>query len=162
MTRPVSHLLLILGLLALAGCKTTQTTPATVVAPPPPPPVIELPPASITGSEQKSAMLDDFTAFIAAIDGTAVSVGREGWQTAVPLRAGLRRLTVVFVRGVFTATAELQLNAVSERPYEVRFSTDAQFLGKNSYCEFWIADTANGQPATERVRAPLKRTDDGK
>jgi hypothetical protein len=124
--------------------------------------VIEPPPASITGSEEKSAMLDDFTAFIAAIDGMPLSVGRTGWQTPVSLKAGMRQIKVVFVRGVFTGEAELQLNALSERAYQLRFATDAQFLGKNSYCEFWIADTATGLPATERVRAPLQRTDESK
>jgi hypothetical protein len=161
MCRPALPVLLILVLLTLAGCTTTQTAPVIAVAPPPPPPVIELPPASITGSEEKSAMLDDFTAFIAAIDDMPVSAGRTGWQTPVILKTGMRQLKLVFVRGVFTGTAELQLNALSERAYQLRFATDAQFLGNNSYCEFWIVDTVTGQPATERVRAPLKRTDDG-
>lgn len=107
-------------------------------------------------------MLDDFTAFIAAIDGTPVSAGRIGWQTAVPLKAGKRQLQVVFVRGVFTGTAELELNALSERAYQLRFATDAQFLGKNSYCEFWIVDTTTGQPATGRVRATLQRSETAK
>ncbi|MDQ5978107.1 MAG: hypothetical protein QG602_1079 [Verrucomicrobiota bacterium] len=164
MRRPAPPLLLILALLALAGCTTTQTAPAVAEAPAPlpPPPVIELPPASITGSEETSTMLDNFTTFIAAIDGAPVSAGREGWLTPVSLQAGLRRLKVVFVRGVFTGLAELQLNALSEHAYQLRFATDAQFLGNNSYCEFWIVDTATGQPATGRVRAALQRSETAK
>jgi hypothetical protein len=164
MRRSAPSLLLILALLALTGCTTTQTAPviAEVPASPPPPPVIELPPASITGSEEKSTMLDDFTAFIAAIDGTPVGTGRTGWQTPVLLKAGLRQLKVVFVRGVFTGVAELQLDARSEHAYQVCFATDAQFLGKNTYCEFWIVDTTTGQPATERVRATLQRSETAK
>ncbi len=158
MRRRVPSLILILALLlVLAGCTSTQTTPA-IVKPPPPAPAIEQPPASIIGSEEKSTLLDNFTVFIATIDGTPVSAGRAGWQSPVSLQAGPRRLQVVFVRGVFTAAAELQLNALSAHAYQVRFATDAQFLGNNSYCEFWIVDTTTGQAATERVRAVLQRT----
>jgi hypothetical protein len=103
-------------------------------------------------------MLDDFTVYVIAIDGVPVAAGRAGWSTPLPLKAGQRRLTLGFTRGVFAATADITLHAASEAAYQVRFATDAQFLGKNSYCEFWIADTATGQPVTERVRAELRRS----
>ncbi len=157
---PTALPLALIGALLLAGCTATKPTPIAPV-PPTPAPVIELPPASITGSEEKSAMLDNFTVYVAAIDGVPVAVGRVGWSTSLPLKAGPRRLALGFTRGVFAATAEISLNAASATAYQVRFATDAQFLGKSSYCEFWIVDTATGQPATERVRAELKRTAPG-
>lgn len=144
------------ALLLLAGCATSiPTTPVPIM--PTPAPEVELPPARISGYEERSALLDNFTVYVSAIDRVPVTAGREGWGTALTLKAGQRRLTLGFSRGVFAATAEVLLNATSESSYQVRFATDAQFLGKNSYCEFWIVDTATGQPATDRIRAELQR-----
>ncbi len=158
MTRhPAALPITLLGVLLLAGCATTNRAPGIPVLPAPVP-VIELPPASITGSEEKSAMLDDFTVYVIAIDGVPIAAGRAGWNRSLPLKAGPHRLTLGFTRGVFATTAEIALNAASEAAYQVRFTTDAQFLGKNSYCEFWIVDTTTGQLATERVRAELRRS----
>ena len=130
--------------------------------PAPPAPVVELPPASIRGSEETSTMLDNFTVFIAAVDGEPVAAGRAGWNAALPLKAGPRRLTLAFVRGVFTAQADVQLTAASEASYEVKFASDAQLFGKNSYCEFWIVDAATGLPVTARVRTSLTRVEPAK
>lgn len=157
---PVLLLPALLGVLLAAGCSATNPAPLAPVAPTPAP-AIELPPASITGFEEKSAMLDNFTVYVAAIDGVPVSAGRAGWSTSLPLKAGPRRLSLGFTRGVFAATAEIVLNAASATAYQIRFATDAQFLGRNSYCEFWIVDATTGQAATERVRAELKRTASG-
>lgn len=122
-----------------------------------PAPAIELPPASITGSEETSTMLDNFTVFVAAIDGVPVATGRAGWNSALTLKAGPRRLTVAFNRGVFASEAVIDLTAASEAAYQVKFATDAQLFGKNSYCEFWIVNAATGEAVTARVRAPLTR-----
>lgn len=152
----------LLGLL-FGACTTTNPTPAAPAPTPPMPPaapvVIELPPAHITGSEETSTMLDDFTVFVAAIDGVPVAAGRAGWNTALPLKAGPRRLTVVFNRGVFASQAVIEFTAASEAAYQVKFATDAQLFGKNSYCEFWIVNAATGEPVTARVRAPLNRVE---
>lgn len=161
MPQSLPRLLTALAALLLAGCTTNEmtrasTTPTAVsVVPMAPVPVIELPPASITGSEETSTMLDNFTVFVAAVDGIPVAAGRSGWKAALPLKAGPRRLTLEFNRGVFAARAEVAFTAVSEATYQVKFATDAQLFGKNSYCEFWIADAATGQAMTDKVRVPL-------
>lgn len=102
-------------------------------------------------------MLDNFTAFVMAIDGVRLTRGREGWNAPLPLKAGQRHLTLAFNRGVFVAQAEILFTAVSETAYQVKFATDAQLFGKNSFCEFWIVDAASGEPVSARVRAPLSR-----
>jgi hypothetical protein len=126
-------------------------------SPPPPMPLVETKPASIKGSEESSAMLDSLTAYVAMVDGIPITAGWFGWYTPLIIKSGPRRLTVGFVRGVFTAQAELQFVARSEGSYQVKFDTDAQLFGKNSYCEFWIVDAASGQTATKRMRVPLTR-----
>lgn len=167
---PVALLSLLLG-----ACTTTNQTPATPAAetsapmatatPAPvgrPAPVVELPPASITGSEETSTMFDNFTVFVSAIDGVPVAGGRAGWSTSLPLKAGQRHLTLSFSRGVFAAQAEIMFKAASETAYQVKFATDAQLFGKNSYCEFWIVNVATGELVTPRVRAPLTRIETAK
>ncbi len=172
--RPSSYapasLALILPLFLLAGCVTTSspvkpTAPVTVVptatSPAPavvPAPLVEAKPATITGSEDGSMMFDNLTAYVATVDGKAVAAGREGWKTPLTLAAGPHVLTVEFTRGVFFARASLQLTARTEAVYQLKFATDAEFFGKNSYCEFWIVDTATGQRATAPLRVPLTKT----
>ena len=168
---PVACLSLLLG-----ACTTTAPTPATPPAakePAPtmaqtaapvakPAPPVELPPASITGSEETSTMFDNFTVFVSAIDGVPVANGRDGWNTTRQLKAGPRRLTLAFNRGVFAAQTEIMFTAASETAYQVKFATDAQLFGKNSYCEFWIVNAATGEAVTARVRAPLTRIEAAK
>ncbi|HWA24618.1 MAG TPA: hypothetical protein VG734_03010 [Lacunisphaera sp.] len=114
-------------------------------------------PATVVGSEESSTLLDNFTAFVVAVDAQTVAAGRAGWNVPLPLPAGAHRLRVAFNRGVFAAEAEVPLNARPGGTYEVKFSSDAEFFGRNSYCEFWIVDTATGEAATNRVRAALVR-----
>ena len=130
--------------------------------PSPAPPAADTAPATIRGSEETSTMLDNFTAFVVEIDGVPVAAGREGWNTALPLRPGVRRLTLGFKRGVFTSQAMLELNVQSRAAYQVQFASDAELFGKNSYCEFWVVNTASGQPATPRVRSGLVRVEAAK
>lgn len=186
MSTTSGRLLLLVAVLTFAGCATTPSTPTTdsaptatptasaapaaaatsvarpATAPVTPPPVVELPPATLTGSEQTSAMLDNFTAYVTAIDGVPVAGDRQGWKTPAPLKAGPHRVSVSFIRGVFTAQAVVEFVAVSEAAYQVRFATDAELFGKNSYCEFWIVDTATDQPASPRVRCGLNRIEPAK
>jgi hypothetical protein len=126
-------------------------------SPPSPTPLVEAKPASVRGSEESSAMLDSLTAYVAMVDGIPITAGRDGWDTPLIIKSGPRRLKVGFIRGVFTAQAELQFVARSEGSYQVKFDTDAQLFGKNSYCEFWIVDASSGQTATKRMRVPLTR-----
>lgn len=152
-----ASLALFVPLLLLAGCVTTPSpgkpaTPAMATAPAAPPaptaipavPAVEAKPATITGSEESSTMFDNLTAYVTAVDGQTVAAGRQGWNTPLSLPAGLRRLTVEFSRGVFSARAGLQFTARPEAVYQLKFATDAEVFGKNSYCEFWIVDTATG------------------
>lgn len=145
--------------LLLAGCVTTAPTPSAHVTPAPEPAAT---PASVLGYEEPSTMLDNFTVHVAAIDGIPVTAGREGWNTAVSLKPGSRRLTLTFTRGVFSAQAEVTIAAASGASYQARFATDAQLFGRNSYCEFWLVDTATNEPVTTRIRVPLKRIEAGK
>jgi hypothetical protein len=151
--------------LLLAGCATTGPTPPTSVGPTTEPastpamaPVMAPTPASVRGCEETSTMLDNFTVHVAAVDGVPLTAGREGWNTASPLPPGPRQLTLVFTRGVFSARADVTLVAVSGANYEARFATDAQLFGRNSFCEFWLIDSATREPVTTRVRVPLVRT----
>lgn len=124
-------------------------------------PVIVAKPASITGSEESSTMFDNFTAYVAAIDGHPVAAGRTGWNVPLALPAGPRGLTVAFIRGVFTAKANVQIQARPEAAYLLKFATDAQIFGKNSYCEFWIEDVATGEKVLAPTRAPLTKLETG-
>ncbi len=107
-------------------------------------------------------MFDNFTAYVAAIDDAPVAAGRAGWQTPLRLKAGPRTLTVAFVRGVFTAHADVRIRARSGAAYELKFGTDAQVFGKSSYCEFWIVDTATGEKVLAPTRAPLIKIEQAK
>ena len=169
--------------LLLAGCTTpapetkpvspspslgpsTPINPTAPVAQPKPSapvvPVVELKPATITGSEESSTMLDNLTVYVTAIDGQPVTAGRQGWNTPLTIKAGVRKLKVVFNRGVFTAETDLLFTAQSEHAYQLLFATDAQLFGKNSYCEFWIEDTATHQKAIQPRRVPLLRVEGAK
>lgn len=166
-----TSLTLLVPLLLLAGCVTTPdpvkpgapVTVTTARATPPsapvvaPAPVVELKPATITGSEESSTMFDNLTAYVAAVDGKTVAAGRAGWKAPLTLAAGPRVLTVEFARGVFFARAALQLTARPEAVYQLKFTTDAEVFGKNSYCEFWIVDTATGHNVTAPLRMPLTK-----
>lgn len=174
----------LVALLLLAGC-TTATTPETAptkvspshpaspaapvevspakpvapVSPTPTTPAPELRPATILGSEETSAMFDNFTAYVRAVDGQVVAYDRNGWNTPVTVKSGARRVRVVFVRGVFSAQTEVTFTARPGAAYQLKFATDAQIFGKNSYCEFWIEDIKSGQKALQPTRVPLVRSE---
>ncbi len=118
-------------------------------------------PASITGSEETSAMFDNFTAYIAIIDGQPVG-DRNGWSRPLALTPGPHRLKVGFIRGVFFARTDVQITARAGARYTLKFDSDAHVFGKNSYCEFWIEDTATGEKALAPTRVPLSRAEQGK
>lgn len=107
-------------------------------------------------------MLDSFTAFVTAVDGVPVAAGRQGWNTPLAIKAGPRRLAVAFNRGVFSAHCELPLNVRSESVYQLKFATDAELFGKNSYCEFWVVETTTNEPATKRTRVSLTKIEAAK
>lgn len=90
-------------------------------------------------------MFDNFTAFITAIDGRKIAAGRDGWNVPLEIETGHRTLNVEFNRGVFYAKGRLEFDAVANARYEVKFATDAELFGHNSYCNFWVIDTATGK-----------------
>ena len=157
-----------LAAFVLAGCATQPApsggvTPAAAptAAPAPVPAKVALPPASIHGSQETSTLLDNFTAFVTAVDGQPVAAGRKGWDLSLPLTPGKHRLAIEFNRGVFLARAELELVAQPGATYELRHTSDAQVYGGHSYCEFWIVDLATGEKATAVKRTGLSNVKGG-
>lgn len=152
--------------LLLAGCTTPTSSPAS--APPLANPAAAVPaivtipaadltPATIVGSEETSTLLDNFTAFITALDDQPIGSGRKGWNQPITFVPGKRRLAVEFIRGTFYARTELVLEAKPGAAYELRHTSDAQVYGEHTFCEFWIVDLATGEKVT-----PAKRTGLGK
>ena len=146
-----------------------EPKPVAVVVPEPipevaakPVPVVATKPASIRGSEESSTMFDNFTAYVAAIDGRPVAAGRAGWSNPLALPAGPRRLTVTFIRGAFTAETDVNIQAKSGAIYQLKFATDAQIFGKSSYCEFSIVETATGENVLAPTRVPLTKLETAK
>jgi len=113
--------------------------------------------AVIKGSEESSALLDNFTAYVSAVDDQVVPAGRQGWNTPLELKAGRRILTVEFRRGVFSAQARLELLAAAHASYQLKYTTDAQLFGRNSFCDFWIVDAATAQTVTAVKRAAVEK-----
>ncbi len=114
--------------------------------------------ATLVGSHEKSTLIDDFTAYVLAVDGKRVMSGRKGWNTVLPIQPGLRNITVAFLRTPFNAQVNLQLQAVAGGKYQVQFSTDAQFFGADTYCDFWIIDIATQKPVTGIRRGDIINT----
>lgn len=104
--------------------------------------------ATLVGSQEKSTAHDNLTAYVLAVDGKLVMSGPQGWNITLPIQPGLRNVTVAFQSGGFNTQADLQLQATAGRKYQVQFSTDVQFLGANTYCDFWIIDIATRKPVT--------------
>ena len=110
-----------------------------------------VPVATIRGSENKCVLLDNFTAFIAGIDGKLVMARRKGWNTPITIEAGHHILDVKFNRGVFVADTSFDFDAVADTNYQLKFTTDERLFGKNSYVDFWIVDMA-----TSKTVSPIK------
>ncbi|MBI2496615.1 MAG: hypothetical protein HYV75_01345 [Opitutae bacterium] len=157
------RLLLVLGLVTLpfSGCTppsptSTPTAPATGPVAPVQEPAGT---ATIRGSEETSVMLDNFTAFISAVDHHPVAAGRAGWNTPIELKAGRRELTVEFRRGVFNARTRLVMQAAANASYQLKYTTDAELFGKNSFCDFWVVDLATGRPVTGVMKTAIVRSE---
>ena len=139
----------LVGMALVSGCTTNSQIPFELQYSAPP---AGVPVATIRGSEEKSILLDDFTAYIVTIDGRLVMAGRRGWNTPISLEAGYHVLNVKFARGVFAAVADFDLVAVANANYQLRYTTDVKLLGNNSYVDFWIIDMA-----TSRAVSPIKQ-----
>jgi hypothetical protein len=165
MPSPLRYLSALLTVLVFAGCSTPTSSPASagpapaIAAAPAiaPAPAADLTPATIRGSEETSTLLDNFTAFITALDDQPIGNGRKGWNQPITFVPGKRRFAVEFIRGTFYARTELVLDAKPGAAYELRHASDAQVYGEHTYCEFWIVDLATGEKVT-----PVRRTGLGK
>jgi hypothetical protein len=132
--------------------ESVPTVPAVVA-----PPVIPAGRATIKGSQETSLLLDNFTAFVATVDGKKIEAGRGGWNIPLEIEAGHRILDVEFNRGVFVARAKLELEATTDAQYELKYATDAELFGHNSYCNFWIVDHATGQTVTPVAKTSVEK-----
>jgi hypothetical protein len=141
-----------------SGCETVSKISANISAPAAAPshPVV-VGTAKLKGSEESSALFDNFTAFVVAVNGLPVAAGRAGWNTPVEISAGNNTLTVEFNRGNFFARTDLELTAKADASYEVKFASDAKIFGLNSYCDFWIADLGTGQAVTPAKKVSVKK-----
>jgi hypothetical protein len=135
----------LVGMALVSGCTTNSQIPLELQYSAPP---AGIPVATIRGSEEKSILLDDLTAYIVTIDGRLVMAGRRGWNTPMFLEAGYHVLNVKFASGVFTAVADFDLDAVANTNYQLRYTTDVKLLGNNSYVDFWIVDVATSKPVS--------------
>lgn len=147
------------GAVLLGACATP--------VPPPPPELQYRPPsvegaASIVGSRTQGSLgRDDWTAFVAAVDGKCVMARRKGWGEALPLAAGQRRLVVEFNHGVFVANTVFDLNVSSGDRYELRFKAGTMLyplsmLGAAAgHVDFSVVDRTSGRvvASIDRVAA---------
>ena len=117
--------------------------------------------ATIKGSQETSILFDNFTAFIAAVDGQKIAAGRKGWETPLKLEAGHRRITVEFNRGIFLARATLEFEAATNVHYELKYVTDAELFGLNSYCSFWIVDLGTGKTVCGPTKSSVEKLPEG-
>ena len=148
--------LLLITILLLGGCIASQ--PLTHI----PPELQYVVPAgrenslaTLMGSHEKMTPIDDFTAYVLAVDGKRVISGLENWDAALPIQPGSRTVTVAFKRDPLNAQADLHLQAAAGGKYQIRFSTDAYFFGADTYCDFWIIDMATDKPVTGIVRGTV-------
>ena len=113
--------------------------------------------ATIVGSQETSILLDNFTAFVSSVDGRKVEAGRNGWNTPLSIDVGHRRLGVEFNRGVFLAKGQLEFDAIANTRYELRYATDAELFGKNSYCNFWVIEIQSGQTVSRVSKSAVEK-----
>jgi hypothetical protein len=137
--------------------------PASVPAPtaaPLPAVVIPVRHATIIGSQETSILLDNFTAFVSSVDGRKVEAGRTGWNTPLSIDVGHRTLGVEFNRGVFRAKSQLEFDAVANARYELKYATDAELFGKNSFCNFWVIEIQSGQTVSLVSKSSVEKLPD--
>ncbi len=141
----------------LSSCATVAQISAKISSPAAPSPPVVVGTAKLKGSEESSALFDNFTAFVVAVNGLPVTAGRAGWNTPVEISAGNNTLTVEFNRGNFFARTDLELAAKAKANYELKFASDAKIFGQNSYCDFWIVDLGTGQTVTPVKKVSVKK-----
>lgn len=142
----MKRLIVLIMIALIGGCASERQIPAELQYTPP---VAKSKVATIQGSQDVILLWNDLTAFVIAVDGKRVMSERKGWDNKLPIAAGTRNITVAFQHGVYNAQADLSLNAISGRQYQVRFKSDAQLFGANDYCDFWIVDVDTQKPVTD-------------
>jgi hypothetical protein len=154
MNRLASLIPVLASLILISGC---ATPPA-----PLPPELQYQSPASnsdhglILGSQENISYADDFTAFVAGVDGKIVVAGRKGWNDPLALNPGNRRLLVQFNRGVFVSNAVVNLSVAAGESFRLMYSTDVAMYGNNSYCDFWVVETKSGKAVSDVVRGGVR------
>jgi len=113
--------------------------------------------ATIIGSQETSILLDNFTAFVSSVDGRKVESGRNGWNVPLTIDVGHRTLGVEFNRGVFFAKGQLEFDAAANARYELKYATDAELFGKNSFCNFWVVEIQSGQTVSLVSKASVEK-----
>jgi len=137
----------------LGGCATEQIPRELQYAPPTSGAV-----AKIKGSEQKSVFLANFTVLILNIDGKRVMTDHPDWSTPLAVTAGHHQVTAQFTRGAFFATANLEWDAVANATYEIKFTTNLNFLtggGPDTHVNFWIINSTTGKPVSGIVQSHI-------
>jgi hypothetical protein len=139
----------------LGGCATSyEPVPGRDYFPPAPGPA---PLASIAGSQVKdgSAFSDAHTGFVSMIDGLFVVGARDRWNQPVSLTPGNHDITAEYRFSNFLARASLKLAARAGTAYRLVIGHGTEPANGRAYCEFWIADTATGNPVTPVQRRPV-------
>lgn len=126
--------------------------------------------ATLVGSQEEVTLFRNSMAFVVLVDDKHVMSARKitwkNWDSVVPIRPGLRNVRVMFVSaGLYNTYTDFQFQAVAGGKYQVRFSSDvgymAQYVGGNTYCDFWIIDVATQEPVTGirrgRIVSPYER-----
>jgi len=62
---------------------------------------------------------------------------------------------------MFVSNAVLELAAEAGAQYQLQYSTDVQFGGTNSYCDFWIVDSKTGKSITNIQRGAVRGSGQG-
>ena len=111
--------------------------------------------ATLVGSQDERLFFPNRTAHVFAVDNKRVMADEEGWSKALPIRPGMRNVTVsfgsessyIFGTGGSYTKVDLQLHAVAAGSYQVQFSCE-----EGSYFDFWIGDIVTQKPVSGIVR----------
>ena len=114
--------------------------------------------ATLMGSQLERILSPDIAVYVQAVDGKQVMTEGDGSNTALPLKAGRRNIAVAFKSGYFYAQAELVLDAVAGRRYQLRFLDGVH---PHAFGDFWIVDLATGEAVAEMRRVAIENKNTG-
>jgi len=118
--------------------------------------------ATLTGTQKKSTLFDDYTAFASSIDGKCVMSGRAGWKDPLALSGGSHKIMVKFNQGLSEAHVKLTLQVESGHAYRIAYlDGGGAILGPGSYLDFWIEDLKTGAHVTPAIRGGVFENREG-